>query len=374
MWTGDLVHERKLAGIRRFADMRGWSVFTIGEKKSRPDRLPGALNRIRPVGCIVESSSGHRDLPPRLFGSVPTVYLDCPEGLYGDRVSRSMHDDEATVRRAFSELCSTCPSAYGVIGHGEAYFWSRKRVRIFRDLVGRSGLPCRVFPSMRRRDPAERAKRLAAWVKKLPCKCALFAVNDIVAREVVQACRAVGRSVPEDMTLVGVDNCAEICETSVPKISSVQIDFERAGYRAALLVDRLRTHRGPYCETFGPLMTVRRESTRGFGRCGPQMLAAIDLIRRESCNGLKARDVVKLFKGSRRLVDMRFREVFGHSILDEIQSVRFEKVLFLLCQTSMALGAVAAQCGFGSEVTLREQFRRRMGLSLRAWREANAEA
>jgi len=75
-----------------------------------------------------------------------------------------------------------------------------------------------------------------------------------------------------------------------------------------------------------PLMTVRRESTRGCVRYEPRVLKVLELIRREACNGLRARDVVKTMCGSRRLAELRFRETFGHSILDEINSVRMDRV------------------------------------------------
>ena len=80
---------------------------------------------------------------------------------------------------------------------------------------------------------------------------------------------------------------------------------------------------------------------------------------------------MKLFSCSRRLVDIRFREAFGHSILDEILNVRFESVFSLLSRTDVSLGTIAGRCGFGSEVTLREQFRLRTGMSMGSWRKAN---
>lgn len=371
MWPGDLVHERRLAGIRRYAEQRGWEVRTLKDAESRPLCLRGNLKRIGPIGCVVDSSHGHKDLPPRMFRGIPTVYLDCPPKLYGGRILRVVHDGAATVREAFRELSSNHPSAYAVVGHAVPYFWSRQRVRIFKALVRQGGRRCVVFPGPRELPLPERAKRLAGWVEKLPRKCAVFAINDEVALEVVAACRKAGRQIPSEMTLVGVDNREHLCEDISPTISSVQVDFERAGYRAAKLLDERITVGCGQVEMFGPLMTVRRESTRGFGRREPRMLAAIDLIRREACNGLRARDVAKLFEGTRRLVDLRFRETFGHSILDEIQNVRFEKVLFLLSKTNMSLASIAGQSGFGSEITLREQFRKRMGMPMSAWRRVN---
>lgn len=372
MWPGDLVHERKLAGIRRYAEMRGWTVMILGSEESRPNRLVAKLQRIVPYACIVESSHGHRDLPPGLFCGVPTVYLDCPKNLYGGRIPRIIHDGTATVREAFRELSSNHPDAYAVVGHAFPYFWSLQRIRDFKALVRQEEKKCIVFSCSQELSDSERAKRMFDWVSKLPRKCAVFAVNDEVALEVVEACRKSGRLIPTDMTLVGVDNREHLCEYSSPTISSVQVDFERAGYCAAKFLDERMKTGGGKVETFGPLMVVRRESTRGFGRREPRMLAAIDLIRREACNGLRARDVAKLFTGTRRLVDIRFREAFGHSILDEIQSVRFEKVFFLLAKTNVAVSTIAGQCGFSSEITLREQFRNRTGMSMTAWRQMNA--
>jgi AraC-like DNA-binding protein len=68
---------------------------------------------------------------------------------------------------------------------------------------------------------------------------------------------------------------------------------------------------------------------------------------------------------------LRFREAFGHSILDEIQNVRLEKVCFLLSRTDTPIGAIAGLCGYRTDIALRKLFRSRMGQSLADWRKAN---
>jgi transcriptional regulator GlxA family with amidase domain len=78
---------------------------------------------------------------------------------------------------------------------------------------------------------------------------------------------------------------------------------------------------------------------------------------------------VKCLGGSRRLSELRFREMMGHSILDEIMNIRLEKVCFLLSRTDTAIGAIAAQCGFGSDIALSKLFHRRFDMSLLAWRK-----
>ncbi len=73
------------------------------------------------------------------------------------------------------------------------------------------------------------------WLARLPKNCAVFAANDEVALEVVQACRSVGRRIPGDLTLLGVDDIDAYCLAGEPRISSVRIDFELAGFKACEL-------------------------------------------------------------------------------------------------------------------------------------------
>ena len=370
--AGDLIHGMKLTGIRRYADMRGWNVVVCSERESRPKPLTKILAKRRPIGCIVESSAAHTDLPPRFFGNLPVVYLDCSRNLYGGEMPKVMHNGEGTTNMAFRELAANNPNSYAVVDYREDRHWPKIRVQIFQSLATAAGKPCPVF-RMKREILPMRAARLAEWVAKLPRKCAVFAVNDATAAEVVAACRKCNRRIPSDMTLIGVDNLKTICEENSPRISSIQIDFERAGYKSANMLDAILSHHDmqPADGWFDPLMVVRRESTRGFGRREQRIFHIVELIRREACNGLTVRDAIAGISGSRRLLEMRFREAMGHSILDEIQHVRMEKVYFLLSKTDTPIGAVAAMCGYRSEIALHKYFKSVTGLCMREWRMRN---
>ncbi len=81
---------------------------------------------------------------------------------------------------------------------------------------------------------------------------------------------------------------------------------------------------------------------------------------------------MRRISGSRSLVDLRFREATGHSILDEILHVRLEKACLLLAGTRTSVDAVATFCGFASENSLLKVFRARFGLSMRQWRKLHA--
>ena len=95
------------------------------------------------------------------------------------------------------------------------------------------------------------------------------------------------------------------------------------------------------------------------------------IIRAEACLGLRADDVVRRISGSRSLVDLRFREATGHSVLDEILHVRLGMALDMLSQPRVPIGTIADFCGFGTQRGLRKLFRARFGTSMEAWRESH---
>ena len=198
---------------------------------------------------------------------MPVVYLDAYASLYGPQAARVAPDDGAIVRAAMRELSAGRPAAYGFVGYYYATPWERARHQTFREQAGAAGKPFRVFRHVPadRADHGARSIRLAVWLAALPRHAAVMAVNDQIAVDVSVAARAAGLRIPQDMTLVGVDN--KSVYPALSSISTVQVDYECAGWRSAALLERLMSGRaGPGAEEIvGPMMVVRRESTRGFG-------------------------------------------------------------------------------------------------------------
>ena len=379
----DRVQDLTWDGIRRYVAARGWEA--VAWHDARPEGLAAFLEAHSPVaGCVVECSDDNATLPPRLFGRVPVAYLHAAPSFFGGRGARVATDNEAVARLAFRELSAGRPAAYAFVGDYRGVFWSRARGRAFHALAAAVGAECRLFRHVA--DRAARKARLAKWVAALPRRTAIFAANDFAAADVIAAAQTAHRAIPRELTLCGVDNLAEICEASSPPITSIQLDFEREGYFAARMVgDSLpakntKGRKGFADSAFlvagkpaalSPLLAIRRESTRGRGRREANILAALELIRREACNGLSAREVIAHSPGSKSLFNLRFREAMGHSVHDEIEHVRLEKVFTLLTQTDTPIGAIASLCGYRSNIALHKAFRLRTGTSMNAWRAQN---
>ena len=67
------------------------------------------------------------------------------------------------------------------------------------------------------------------WLRPLPRPAGLMACNDDLAKEVMEACTLAGLRVPDDIAVIGADNDEVVCGIANPPMSSVAINFERAG-------------------------------------------------------------------------------------------------------------------------------------------------
>ena len=88
--------------------------------------------------------------------------------------------------------------------------------------------------------------------------------------------------------------------------------------------------------------------------------------------GLKARDVVEIMGCSRRLAELRFREVTGKSILEEIRRVRYENARLLLSQADVPMDVVANRSGWASLPSFCREFKELTGLTPAEWRRKSS--
>ncbi len=425
MAEDDPTKRLKLAGVRRYAEAAGWNVIPIPQEESGWKSIPGLLAKYSPVGCVCDEDSTPTRATPRLFGDIPVIFANGYGNRYDGGACRICVDNEAVARAAFRELSAGNPKAFAVVGESSSPEWSVIRIKAFRAEASKTGLPCRVFRENKWTVEEEAAAYFLPILAALPRHTAIYAVNDPIARRIADAANAAGLRIPQDLTLLGTDNNPDWCEAASPTLSSIQLDFERMGYLSAkVLAERMKgratvpemkgravpemkgtacaanggessfapeahpsfggdatlhcgeaapsLHRPDDAIVVGPMLAVRRESTRGHGRREPLILAAVEIIRREACDGLTVAALAARLPGSRRLLDLRFREAMGHSVHEEILQVRLERVFDLLRRPGTPIGTIADLSGFALH-QLDKVFRTRFGCSLRTWRQRNAQ-
>ena len=262
---------------------------------------------------------------------------------------------------------------FAFVGSGGDEPWSAKREACFREALGDAGSDLRCHRSPRRRTSQGwdvEFKALAAWIADLPKPCGIWAAHDQRAKHVLDACRAAGVSVPEQVQVLGVDNESYICEQTIPALSSIEPDFSAGGYAAAEALNAILHGRRLKAKflTIPMKGVVERLSTTDLSGAGSRVTRACDYIRRHAKEGIAVGAVVRAVGGSERLLEKNFRAVLGHSICRELQNRRMEAAARLLKETPMPIGAIAANAGFRNANYLKNLFRRRFNMSMSAYR------
>lgn len=363
-------YRMKLAGLKRYARMRKWSV-KVAYCARGGFSVRDLLGRHHPVGVVVEACFEPDIVPAEEFGGLPVVYLD-PSVDVG-KSDAVVHKAAETVKCAIGGLSSAGVAHFAYAGWFADESWTARRERLFVSAMRGRKVGFSVFRSRRTEEEREAyLGDLSEWLKALPPNTGVLAANDAVAECVISCCRRLRIDIPRDLALVGVDNDKLRCEGTDPQIASVQLDFEQAGYLAGQLLDGRIAHprRSRRVAEFGPLGLIRRASIRSSPVMGYRIVSAMEMIRARACEGLSALDVVKHIGGSRRSAEMRFRETIGKSILEEIMDVRFARIFYLLENTDTSFDALASFSGFADFEAMRKTFRRRTGLSPGEWRRS----
>lgn len=351
--------EKRLDGARRYLRTSGWEVRLV-ELASTTPRLRETLTKWNPLGCIVERGVAHGRAPVRLFKHTPTVFVDQPDDAVRDAWN-ILHDSSATARAAFMELKRLSPRHFAFVRDARNLAWSREREQTFLKLTVRR--PASVLA-----DDTHLAERLA----ELPKPCGVLAANDAVARHVVNAAILAEIRLPDELQVVGINNDAFLCENTTPTLTSVQPDFERSGYLAMETLRRAIEHPRlrPRTLTYGPLATIRRGSTRLLPRTDPRVARALDLIAVSFADPKLTTDVLAEKIGcSRRLLDLRFREIMGHSVREEIRAARIAEAKRLTADLTYPLSAIPKRCGYTSDGTFLRIFKETTGRTLGSCRK-----
>jgi LacI family transcriptional regulator len=168
----------------------------------------------------------------RVEPGTPVVY-GMTQPLDGDEPA-ILPDDYGAGRMAARHLIAAGRHSIGHITGPERFLAARKRAQGFIDEMGGAGL---VLPSsdVLYGDWTEGWGRHAARVllDNAPGVDAVFCGSDQIARGVLDTLRRLGRQVPGDIALIGVDNWEPMVLGAEPSLTSVDMCLENVGRTAA---------------------------------------------------------------------------------------------------------------------------------------------
>lgn len=269
-------------------------------------------------------------------------------------------------------------SSFGFVHPRIARPWSEQRAEGFGRELALRGRALDVFSGIPANDTVVRRGELAKWVRRLDKPAALLAADDATSLEVIQACQSAKLKIPDEVAVLGVDDEPIICESVLPMLSSIRPAFASAGRQAAEALERLMRGRDAQAsETSivrGRNEIVVRASTRPESISGMLVQRAIAFIQANARNGIGVKDVQAHLGVSRALMDLRFREVRGESVLSVITKARLKELKNALKSSDEPIGEITERLGWTSPNYPKNLFRKRFGCSMLAWRKQSRGA
>ena len=362
------------AGILRYARLKGdWRIRIL---QSAAEFNPRALRQLEADGLdgIISTELADTDVRDYLDRStVPLVAITSPNNRLPTRRKNLtyVNVDEVRIGADAAAYFDTLGNfmTYASVRHASEPYGrlSHGRRRGFRSTVLAAGRTLRTFENTDADLP-----ELAAWLQKLPKPVALFAGGDACACKVIDACNLVGIKVPQQVSILGVDNDELLCLSCDPPLSSLLPGAEDEGQAAAAELERLlngRRHdkvREVVCRTTNEV--IERGSTA-------PVKPATELIRRARAyieshldESPSVPHVVNALGVSRRLLELRFREILGESVGATILRLRLERLATRLRETTGPMSKVCQACGFRNLAYAKSAFKRHYGMTMGAWR------
>jgi LacI family transcriptional regulator len=355
-----------LRGIARYSRTQGnWSL--LHEEMTIDAGLPGWLSGSKVHGIIARVDD-HIIGPLKGLG-VPIVDVRCRRAYPG--IPQVETDDQAVVRLVFEHLWERGFRSFAFCGYRGAHY-SETRLAAFREMVHAESCPLAVYETDGQPGDSltsiERAgvldvEPLSKWLSNLSPPTGLFVCNDIRGQQVLNACRAMGISVPDDLGVIGVDDDDAICPLSDPPLSSVKPDAEEVGFRAAGTLAQLMKGESPPSETeyIPPIGVAQRLSTQVMAVEDREVARACRFIRENAILGIDVSDVAQVADLSRRQLERRFRIALGRTPHEELTAVKIGRVKQLLAETNLSLEQLAPLAGFYYKERLSAVFKRETG-------------
>lgn len=360
-----------IRGITRFMEKNGGWV---------PYHIPPFMRNDRTYIDDIVDRAKSLDVDA-IFGSWPAVEnggkvdLDIPIVLKPGRTrvkgfSEFCSDSEAIGRMAaefFDHLGLKNVSTSGM--HGMV--WSAEREYFFRKNA--KGNCCRGIRFSYSQTDYE---KVSSWLKKLPKPVGIFCCNDVNAGMLTEICIGSGIRIPEDVSILGVDDDEFLCNITFPSISSIKLDYEDAGYRIASKIAACADSGDGENFTIinKPVRIVERNSTLPRTVCDPYVRSVIEFMESHYCEGIGIKDAIASVPLSRRSIEIRFKKELGSiTMLKYLTGIKVNRMKELLLSTDSAVLDIAIESGFTESENIFRIFRKIAGCTPIEFRNARGQ-
>ncbi len=371
-------HADVFAGSQRYAQEQGWestvdeyAYNTLPERKSSSARYDGIIARATETLAHRAAQAG-----------VPVVNVwhsspvrDMLPGVFPDPLASGRLRAEHLLSRGFHHF-GNLECRKDLSGELEA--------KEFRRVINEAGFECtRATISLTYSKTLaiwqKTERSLADWMDRWQLPIGVFVGHDNGGRIVAQMCRERDFRVPEDVAIIAGSNEETICVNPRPSLSSVEKGYERIGYEAARLLDRLMDEKEqgkkpkkgtpPERILMPPRGLISRESTDFYAINDDVVASALQFIAENCHREIGVADVAQAVSMERRTLHRRFLKFLDRTIASEIRRVRIERAKRELTQSDCSIADIARDVGFGERMQMYKIFVRELGVTPSEYRK-----
>ncbi len=255
--------------------------------------------------------------------------------------------------------------------------YSSQRYLGFHHTLQNNGMTCREINLPISKMPlSKKAQRIHTRLNKALVKLSfpigLLARDDLLAMNVLRSTQALGINVPDEISLMGINDQSPYCQIAFPRLTSVIHPSELIGYQAAHLLNRMiagdKVNEDVILESPG---ITERESTNAVIVQDPLVAKALKYIRQHAkTQPLSVSDICHQIGVSNTTLRLRFKKLIGHSLKAEIDRIRIDEIRLLLTKTQFPIQSIAFQLGFSLPEDLSRFFKRIEGVSPKRYRSS----
>jgi LacI family transcriptional regulator len=348
-----------MLGALQHAHAEGWQLLSTTIHQLSPSwDLDGAIGEFLFEENATEPHFDLSDLGvPR---HVPWVSLADPSEVNSPQVAI---DYAAVGDLAARHLRATGFQHFAFLGNANRRTAQLQLTGFLRPLQ-RAELPCTSL-LLRSGTAPQLTEWIATWVRGLPTQTPVHCADDQLAARTALACQTQGRSIPNDIAVLGVGNDEWWCSLPNVPLSSIALPHRELGLKSAQLLSRLMRGESvpPHLRSLPPGEVVARGSTLTFAEAHPAAQRAIRFMREHAYRGISVQEVLDHAKLSRRSLENHVRAVLGHAPHQELVRLRVERATHLLDTSAMPLQEIARSCGFSDGRQMSETFRRHLALT-----------
>lgn len=351
-------------GFRRYTETSqcNWTF----ELQPPHDKMLGEIEANPPDGVIAYLGV---DFYARWAASQPFPFVNHSSALRVSPVPRVCIDDYAAGRLAAEHLYRYGHRNLAFVGHATPWF-SKERWRGFSAFCSEFGVEAKKLELAYALTPASRNrsvtqdKILQDYIADLPTPTGLFACNDSVSLQAVEAARLVGRRIPDTLAVLGMDN-EPLSQLASPPLSSIVSPFDQVAFSAARMLDQLMDGRPPDdLDQRIPLRKIEvRQSSNALAVDDPAVAKAMRFIREQFNQAIGVDDLALAAGVNRRTLESRFKATLGISPGKELKRFRLEHARMLLSETDLLVDEVAARSGFDDTPWFTTLFKKEVGQS-----------